>query len=68
LLKVQSSYVCFCGWVICAGLLTALQLGLSNVDDLAPLGKPPQLQVTVVRVDVNHLAPLCVAVLGNGCG
>jgi hypothetical protein len=34
-----------CGWLKGAGRLTALQLGLSNVDELAPLAKLPQLQV-----------------------
>ncbi|KAF6254274.1 hypothetical protein COO60DRAFT_335956 [Scenedesmus sp. NREL 46B-D3] len=35
---------CLGGLLKGAGRLTALQLGLSNVDDLAPLGKLPQLQ------------------------
>jgi hypothetical protein len=36
---------CLGGWLKGAGKLTALQMGLSNVDDLAPLAKLPQLQV-----------------------
>jgi hypothetical protein len=38
---------CLGSWLKGAGRLTSLQLGLSNVDDLAPLGKLPQLQVRV---------------------
>jgi hypothetical protein len=45
---------CLGGWLRAAGRLTSLQLGLSNVDDLAPLGKLPQLQVTLMLT-----APVC---------
>lgn len=36
---------CLAGWLKLATQLTALQLGLSNVEDLAPLAKLPKLKV-----------------------